>query len=117
MFRRLLVANRGEVAARILRTARRMGIETVAVTSGPDRDLSYLQEADEVVELPGRRPYLDQTALIEAAESTRCSALHPGWGFLAENPTFAARCEAARLSFVGPRPRSMREMAERGRFT
>ena len=115
MFRRLFVANRGEVAARVLRTARRMGIETVAVSSGPDRDLSYLSLADEVVELPGRRPYLDQTALIEAAEATRCSALHPGWGFLAENPTFAARCEAARITFVGPRPRSMREMADKAK--
>ncbi len=113
MFRRLLVANRGEVAARILRTARRMGIETVAVTSTPDRELSYLAAADEVVELPGRRPYLDQAALIEAAEASRCSALHPGWGFLSENPTFAARCEAARITFVGPRPRSMREMADK----
>jgi acetyl-CoA carboxylase biotin carboxylase subunit len=113
MFRRLLVANRGEVAARILRTARRMGIETVAVSSAPDRALSYLDLADEVVELPGRRPYLDQAALIEAAEATRCSALHPGWGFLAENPTFAARCDAARITFVGPRPRSMREMADK----
>ena len=113
MFRRLLVANRGEVAARVLRTAKRLGIETVAVSSGPDRDLSYLQAADEVVELPGRRPYLDQAALIEAAEATRCSALHPGWGFLSENPTFAARCEAARITFVGPRPRSMREMADK----
>ena len=113
MFRRLFVANRGEVAARILRTARRLGIETVAVSSGPDRDLSYLSMADQVVELPGRRPYLDQSALIQAAEDTRCSALHPGWGFLAENPTFAARCEAARITFVGPRPRSMREMADK----
>jgi len=113
MFRRLLVANRGEVAARILRTARRLGIETVAVCSRADRDLSYLRLADEVVEIGGTRAYLDMDALIEAAESTRCSAIHPGWGFLAENPTFAARCEAARITFVGPRPRSMRQMADK----
>ena len=67
MFRRLLVANRGEVAARILRTARRLGIETVAVCSRADRDLSYLRLADEVVEIGGTRAYLDMDALIEAA--------------------------------------------------
>jgi len=115
MFRRLLVANRGEVAARILRTTKRLGVESVAVCSKADRDLSYLRHADEVVEIGGARAYLDIDAIIEAAESTRCSAVHPGWGFLAENPTFAARCEAARITFVGPRPRSMREMADKAR--
>lgn len=115
MFRRLLVANRGEVAARVLKTARRLGIHTVAVTASVDRDLSYFEDADEVVEIGGPKAYLDADALIDAAERTRCSALHPGWGFLSENATFAARCEAARITFVGPRPRSMREMGDKAR--
>ncbi len=113
MFRRLLLANRGEVAVRVLRTCRALGIQAVAVATPADRDLRWLQDADEVVELPDNRAYLDQDALIDAATRTACSALHPGWGFLSENPTFAARCEAARLSFVGPRSATMRRMADK----
>lgn len=113
MFRRILIANRGEVAARVLRTARRMGIEVVAVCSRADADLSWLAGADEVVDIGGTRAYLDADALIDAATRTRCSAVHPGWGFLSENATFAARCEAARLTFVGPRPRSIRQMGDK----
>ncbi|RME23552.1 MAG: ATP-grasp domain-containing protein [Deltaproteobacteria bacterium] len=113
MFRRVLVANRGEVAARIIRTCKRMGIEVVAVATDVDADLSYLQDADAVVPLGHRRAYLDADALIAAAEAERCSAIHPGWGFLAENPTFAARCEAARITFVGPDSATMRRMADK----
>jgi acetyl-CoA carboxylase, biotin carboxylase subunit len=119
MFRRILIANRGEVAARVLRTCRRMGIQAVAVTTDADADLAWLHDADEVVNIGGRRAYLDADALLAAAQKTHCSAVHPGWGFLSENATFAARCEAVRLSFIGPRPRSMREMGNKavGRAT
>ena len=113
MFRRVLIANRGEVAARVLRSLRRMGIGAVAVCADPDRDLAWLQEADEVVHIGGPRAYLDADALLSAAMKTRCSAVHPGWGFLSENPGFAARVEAARLAFIGPRPLSMRLMADK----
>ena len=113
MFRRILIANRGEVAARVLATCRRLGIEAVAVTTDVDRELSWLAEAHELVEIGGRRAYLDADALIGAAVSTRCSAVHPGWGFLSENPTFAARCEAERLTFIGPDPASMRRMSDK----
>ena len=113
MFRRLLIANRGEVAARVLRTCRERGITAVAVATPPDAELQWLAEADEVVALPDKRSYLDQDALIAAATEARCSAVHPGWGFLSENPTFAARCEAARLAFVGPRSPAMRRMADK----
>ncbi len=113
MFRRVLVANRGEVAARIIRTCRRLGVGVVAVATDADADLSYLREADAVVPLGDRRAYLDAGALIAAAEAERCSAIHPGWGFLAENPTFAARCEAARVTFVGPDSATMRRMADK----
>lgn len=115
MFRRVLIANRGEVAVRVLRTCRRLGIEAVAVTTSADEDLSWLQDADAVVNLGGPRAYLDMDALLDAARRERCSAVHPGWGFLAENATFAARCEAIGLSFIGPRPFSMREMGDKAK--
>jgi acetyl-CoA carboxylase biotin carboxylase subunit len=96
----------------VLRTLGRMGIHSVAVASDSDRDLSYLRLADEVVGIGPPRAYLSADALIEAALSTRCSALHPGWGFLSENPSFARRCEAARVSFIGPGAATMRAMAD-----
>ena len=113
MFRRILIANRGEVAARVLRTCRRLGVAAVGVTTDPDRDLSYLNDFDAVVHLGGPRSYLDMDALLAAAEAEACSAVHPGWGFLSENATFAARCEANRLTFIGPRPLSMRQMGDK----
>jgi|AMFO01.1.fsa_nt_gi Biotin carboxylase len=116
MFRRVLVANRGEVAARVIRTLRRLGIGAVAVASEADRELSYLAEADEVVVLHsplGPRAYLDQDALLDAARVTGCTALHPGWGFLAENAVFAARCESRGLTFVGPRSSTIRRMGDK----
>jgi len=116
MFRRVLIANRGEVAARVLRTCRRLGIEVVAVASEADADAAWLADADVVVPIgPARaaRSYLDQDALLETALHHRCAAVHPGWGFLAENDQFAARCEAAGLTFVGPRPRQIRMMGDK----
>ena len=113
MFRRILIANRGEVAARVIRTCRRLGIATVCVYTDPDADLSYLADADERVHVGGKRAYLDGPALIAAGLAARCAAVHPGWGFLSENATFAAQCEAARLTFIGPRPLSMRTMGDK----
>jgi len=116
MFRRVLIANRGEVAARVLRTCRRLGIEVVAVASAADADAGWLGDADVVVPIgPARaaRSYLDQDALLETALHHRCSAVHPGWGFLAENDRFAARCEAAGLTFIGPRPWQIRTMGDK----
>jgi acetyl-CoA carboxylase biotin carboxylase subunit len=116
MFRRILIANRGEVAARVVRTCNRMGVETVAVASEADRDQQWLSEATRVVTLgPARAAasYLDQDALIEVALHHHCAAVHPGWGFLAENDGFAARVAAAGLTFVGPSPRLCREMGDK----
>jgi acetyl-CoA carboxylase biotin carboxylase subunit len=90
-----------------------MGIHSVAVASDSDQDLSYLKLADEVVGIGSHRAYLSADMLIDAAVSARCSALHPGWGFLSENPTFARRCEAARVSFIGPSAATMRAMADK----
>jgi acetyl-CoA carboxylase biotin carboxylase subunit len=116
MFRRLLIANRGEVAARVARTARRMGVEVVAVASLADKDQAWLRAVDRVVvigEARSQQSYLDQDALLEVARHTGCSAVHPGWGFLSENAVFAARCAAAGLTFVGPSPEHIRRMGDK----
>lgn len=116
MFRRILIANRGEVAARILRTCRRLGIEAVVVASAADREAAWLAEADVVVPLGGARAvdsYLDVDALLEVAVRHHCAAVHPGWGFLAENDLFVRRCEAAGLTFVGPSAHHIRLMGDK----
>jgi propionyl-CoA carboxylase alpha chain len=104
---KLLVANRGEIARRVLRAARGMGIATVAVFSDPDRDALFVAEADEAVPLGGVTPaesYLRVDALLEAAERTGADAVHPGYGFLAESPELAAACRKRGIVFVGPPP-------------
>jgi acetyl-CoA carboxylase biotin carboxylase subunit len=113
VFRRVLIANRGEVAARVLRTCRRLGVQAVACASDPDADLQWLAEADAVARIGGRTAYLDMDAVLGAARSHGCAALHPGWGFLSENALFATRCEAERVSFVGPVPSVIRAMGDK----
>ena len=114
--RKLLIANRGEIASRIIRTARAMDITTVAVFSDPDAGLPYVVEADESVRLPGSAPgetYLRGEALIAAAAATGADAVHPGYGFLSENAGFARACAAAGLTFVGPSPGAIEAMGSK----
>src|SRR5262245_60996473 len=107
---RLLVANRGEIARRIFRTCREMGIETVAVFSDADADAPHVREADVAVPLPGNTPaetYLRAERLVEAALRSGADAVHPGYGFLAENAEFAAAVLDAGLTWVGPSPKAI----------
>ncbi|MEM6107534.1 biotin carboxylase N-terminal domain-containing protein [Mycobacterium sp. 050272] len=107
MIQKLLVANRGEIAARVMRTAHAMGVGTVAVYSDPDADAPFVGLADEAVRLAGAVPsdtYLNVEAIIDAGRSTGADAVHPGYGFLSENAGFAAACAQAGLVFVGPPP-------------
>ncbi len=113
MFRRILIANRGEVAARVLRTCKGMGIKVVAVTSSVDRDLAWLRGADKVVCIGGPKAYLDEDAILDTAVAEGASAIHPGWGFLSERPSFAARCEAVGVSFLGPSSALLRRMGDK----
>ncbi|HEY3905732.1 MAG TPA: biotin carboxylase N-terminal domain-containing protein [Streptosporangiaceae bacterium] len=111
---RLLVANRGEIARRIFRTCRQAGIATVAVFSDPDTDSPHVAEADLAVRLPGAssaQTYLNGTALVEAALAAGADAVHPGYGFLAEDPRFAQQVLDAGLTWVGPTPPAMQAMA------
>ncbi|ALN73053.1 acetyl/propionyl/methylcrotonyl-CoA carboxylase subunit alpha [Aureimonas sp. AU20] len=113
MFHKLLIANRGEIAVRIIKTARRMGIRTVAVHSEADRNALHVRAADEAVLIgpaPVSESYLKGEAIIEAARRTGAEAIHPGYGFLSENPGFVEAVEAAGLVFVGPPASAIRAM-------
>lgn len=114
--RRILVANRGAVAARVIRAAHQLGIEAVAVYSSADSDLPYLRDADAIVcigDAPAVASYLNQDAVLQAASDTGADAIHPGYGFLSENAAFAEKVEAAGLCFIGPSARWIRELGHK----
>jgi acetyl-CoA carboxylase biotin carboxylase subunit len=115
---RVLIANRGEVAVRIVRACRELGLETVAVYSTADKDSLHVQLADRSVHIGPPLPaqsYLNIPSLVAAGNTTGCDAVHPGWGFLAENAEFARACEDNDLAFVGPRPESIETMGDKVR--
>jgi acetyl-CoA carboxylase biotin carboxylase subunit len=116
MFEKILIANRGEIALRIQRACREMGIRTVVVHSTSDTDAKYVKLADESVCIgppPSRESYLNIPAIISAAEVTDAEAIHPGYGFLSENADFAERVEKSGFVFIGPRPDSIRLMGDK----
>lgn len=113
MFRKILIANRGEIACRVIRTARQMGVSTVAVYSDADRDALHVAMADEAIRIgpaEAARSYLNSAAIIEAAKASGAEAVHPGYGFLSENPDFVESVEAAGLVFIGPSASAIRAM-------
>jgi len=110
---KILIANRGEIACRVMRTARQMGIATVAVYSDADRDALHVRMADEAVHIgpaPAAESYLVIDKIIQAAKDTGANAIHPGYGFLSENPAFVRACEAADITFIGPSADAMEAM-------
>jgi len=116
MFKKILIANRGEIACRIMRTARRMGIATVAVYSDADAEAAHVEEADEARRIgpaPAVESYLNIEAIVAAARAVGAQAVHPGYGFLAENADFAEACIAAGLVFVGPPPAAIRALGSK----
>ena len=113
MFKKILIANRGEIACRVAATARRMGIKTVAVYSDADASAKHVEHCDEAVHIGGSAPkdsYLRWERIIEAAKATGAQAVHPGYGFLSENEAFATACADAGLAFIGPPPSAIRAM-------
>jgi acetyl-CoA carboxylase biotin carboxylase subunit len=116
MFSKILIANRGEIALRIIRASKEMGIRSVAVYSQADRDSLHVRLADEAIcigQPSSSNSYLNIPAIISAAEITDVEAIHPGYGFLAENPHFAEICESCKITFIGPTPENIRLMGDK----
>ncbi len=116
MFERVLIANRGEIACRVIRTCRRLGIHTIAVYSDADRDAQHVRLADEAWPIGGPRPadsYLRGEVILEVAKKTGAQAIHPGYGFLSENTGFARACTDAGITFIGPKPQSIDAMGSK----
>lgn len=116
MFSKILIANRGEIALRILRACKELGLRTVAIYSQADRDSLHVRYADEAIcigQAPSSNSYLNIPAIISAAEITDVDAIHPGYGFLAENTHFAEICESCNITFIGPTPENMRLMGDK----
>ncbi|PYP09667.1 MAG: acetyl-CoA carboxylase biotin carboxylase subunit, partial [Gemmatimonadetes bacterium] len=116
MFKKVLIANRGEIALRVIRACKELGVETVAVYSEADRESLHVRFADDDVcigRAPSRDSYLNIPRLIAAAEITGADAIHPGYGFLAENPEFAEKVSASNIAFIGPTPDQIRQMGDK----
>src|SRR5689334_17770738 len=116
MFNKVLIANRGEIAIRIMRACRELGVKTAAVYSEADKHAQHVQFADEAILLGDAAPresYLNMQKLIDAAHQTQADAIHPGYGFLSENASFALAVESAKLTFIGPSADSIRAMGDK----
>src|SRR6187431_2421983 len=116
MFKKILIANRGEIALRIIRTCREMDIKTVAVYSTADRESLHVRFANEAVCIgaaPSKESYLNIPRIISAAEITNADAIHPGYGFLSENAEFSAVCHEYGIKFIGPTPEMIRAMGDK----
>ena len=116
MFKKILIANRGEIACRVIAAARDMGVRTVAVYSDPDRDARHVALADEACRIgpaEAKESYLNADAILAAARQTGAEAIHPGYGFLSENEDFAAACAKHGIVFIGPTPEAIAAMGDK----
>src|SRR2546429_5476920 len=116
MFRKILIANRGEIACRVMRTAKRMGIRTVAVYSDADREALHVKlagEARRIGPAPAAESYLNAEAILAAAKASGAEAIHPGYGFLSENEDFASACQRAGVVFIGPSREAIAAMGDK----
>lgn len=115
-FQKIVIANRGEIALRIIRACRGLGIRTVAVYSTADKDAPHVHEADEaycIGPAPSTKSYINSLALLTVAKKTGADAIHPGYGFLSENADFADACEAAGIVYIGPSGEAIRRMGDK----
>ena len=118
MFNKILIANRGEIACRVIKTCKQMGIRTVAVFSSADAEAQHVKQADEAYLIGGPRPldsYLKGDVILDVAKKSGAQAIHPGYGFLSENAGFAAACEKAGIAFIGPTPEAIEKMGSKSR--
>ena len=118
LFQKILIANRGEIACRIIRTCQNLGVSTVAVYSEADRDALHVRLADDAFHIGKATPedsYLNHERILETAIRCQADSIHPGYGFLAENDVFAEACLSKGIKFIGPRPESIREMGSKSR--
>ena len=116
MFKKILIANRGEIALRIIRTCKEMNIKTVAVFSTADKTSMHVQQADEsfcIGPPASKDSYLKMDSILMAAEITKADAIHPGYGFLAENEIFARKCAEKNIKFIGPTPEQIHSMGDK----
>ena len=116
MFKKILIANRGEIACRIIGTCRKLGISSVAIYSTADENALHVNLADEAVHIGEASPqesYLNLERILEAAKLTGAEAIHPGYGFISENPVFAVRCQEEGICFIGPKPEVMQKMGDK----
>ncbi|MBM3515434.1 MAG: acetyl/propionyl-CoA carboxylase subunit alpha, partial [Alphaproteobacteria bacterium] len=116
MFKKILIANRGEIACRVIKTAKKMGIKTVAVYSDADKDALHVQMADEAVhigEAPSAKSYLQIDRIVKACKKTKAEAVHPGYGFLSENEDFQAALAKAKITFIGPDAHAIAAMGDK----
>ena len=113
MIKSILIANRGEIASRIIKTCKRLGIRSIVIYAAPDKDLPFVKEADEAIALGGNQAtesYLLADKIIAAAKESQADAIHPGFGFLSENADFARSCETEGFIFIGPNPSAIESM-------
>ncbi|MEO0989692.1 MAG: biotin carboxylase N-terminal domain-containing protein, partial [Pseudomonadota bacterium] len=116
MFAKILIANRGEIACRVIKTARKMGIETVAIYSDADAQALHVKMADEAVHIgppPANQSYIVIDKVMDAIKASGAEAVHPGYGFLSENPKFAAALDAAGVAFIGPPVKAIEAMGDK----